>query len=197
MSDEKKYDCQRYGWDKPCIELSGERCALYGKPECLNVKGKVEAKTLCPKCGCADIVCDACDTPIDVAGRNRLESELAAAKAEMERYKQLHEAELGVCERHCDVVAAKDAEIERLKAAWESSVQQALNNGSAANDMRAVLSDAAESLRWMTQEFEYRNRHIEADSDPNNELTGVAPKRSPELQKAVETLEKIDWLLKS
>ena len=64
-------------------------------------------------------------------------------------------------------------------------------------DMQAVLSDAAESLRWMTQEFEYRNRHIEADSDPNNELTGVTPKRSPELQKAVETLEKIDWLLKS
>ena len=45
--------------------------------------------------------------------------------------------------------------------------------------------------------WEKEQAQKEADSDPNNELTGVAPKRSPELQKAIETLEKIDWLLKS
>ena len=55
--------------------------------------------------------------------------------------------------------------------------QQALSNGSAANDMQAVLSDAAESLRWMIENCQYPNEQ--------------------EYKKAVETLEKIDWLLKS
>lgn len=137
---------------------------------------------------------DAWRDQLERAVRYVIANELVAAKTEIERLRGSIGSMMGACGLPDPVEACRTA-IEWGNEAFSGSCVP--NPAERDTQKEAVLSDAAESLRWMTQEFEYRNRHIEADSDPNNELTGVAPKRSPELQKAVETLEKIDWLLKS
>jgi len=111
---------------------------------------------------------------------------------ELERYRALHEEELGVCEQHCDVVQEQKKETERLKGLIDDK-----NWGIQKN------IDKIKSLEKKLEELESKNRKQENELLLARNLIGESFERcfkdeivkdlEKKLEVAREALEKDDF----